>query len=229
MLQNGNANDMEYPISMVHLYKERRRLYEAKKELKELIKSAIDGNSKAKFDLANRKPFKDGALALSSSKSSKKSSSSKLSTKNWTHPPSRTNSPRKCKANVAQNKSDRAAPQEPHASNAGGIESSTPLVSRKETPAKGKKKSNDEQNKQSDKDPSAKGKKKSNDEQNKQPEKDPSNVSTDRSEKKRGRQPVTDAPESQSKKSMLAPFAIDKHWALASGVLKHCVEFFGRN
>lgn len=29
--------------------------------------------------------------------------------------------------------------------------------------------------------------------------------------------------------AMLAPFAVDKHWALATGVLKHCVEFFGRN
>jgi hypothetical protein len=28
---------------------------------------------------------------------------------------------------------------------------------------------------------------------------------------------------------MLAPFAVDKHWALATSVLKHCVEFFGRN
>jgi hypothetical protein len=48
--------------------------------LKAQIKSAIEGNSKAKFKLANRKPFKDGALALSSppkSKPSKKSSSSK--------------------------------------------------------------------------------------------------------------------------------------------------------
>jgi hypothetical protein len=79
---------MEYPISMAHLFKERRRLYKSKKELKTLIKSAIEGNSEAKFNLANRKPFKDGALALSSSKSSKKSSSSKLSTKNWKQPPS---------------------------------------------------------------------------------------------------------------------------------------------
>jgi hypothetical protein len=31
-------------------------------------------------------------------------------------------------SNVAQNESDPAAPQEPHASNAGGIESSTPLM-----------------------------------------------------------------------------------------------------
>jgi hypothetical protein len=209
---------MDYPISLVHLYKERRRLYELKKELKAQIKSAIEGNSKAKFKLANRKPFKDGALALSSppkSKPSKKSSSSKLSTKNWKQAPPRSTPPRTCKtnlANVAQNESDPAAPQEPHASNVGGIESSTPLVSNvsvkgkgKKNPAKGKKMSDDDQNKQS--------KRKRNKESKNIDEKDPSNVVTDPSEKseeKRGRQAVTDATESKSKKSRKSSIETNK-------------------
>jgi hypothetical protein len=48
-------------LCLIALFKERHHLYEIQKDLKALIKTAVEGKDDAKNKLWNRKPFKDGA------------------------------------------------------------------------------------------------------------------------------------------------------------------------